>query len=260
MDTKNILLEIKDKIATVTINRPDKLNALNAETITELFQIFKKLKQNDDVHAIVLTGSGEKAFVAGADIAEINRHDDISGRIFAMRGQKVFRFIEKIEKPVIAAINGYALGGGCELAMACHLRIASQTAKFGQPEINLGLIPGYGGTQRLSRLVGSTRALYWLLTGDMFDAQKALEIGLVNEVVPQDQLLARATELATLLASKAPIARRYILQSVIEGLDMNLDASLNLEAELFGNLCATEDMKEGTTAFLEKRKPQFKGK
>lgn len=260
MDTKNIKLEIENRIALVTINRPDKLNALNAETITELFQIFKKLKQNDDVQAIVVTGSGEKAFVAGADIAEISRHDDISGRIFALRGQKVFRFIEKIEKPVIAAINGYALGGGCELAMACHLRIASETAKFGQPEINLGLIPGYGGTQRLSRIIGATRALYWLLTGDMFDARKAMEIGLVNEVVPPDQLLSRAKELAALLASKAPIARRYILQSVIEGLDMNLDAALNLEAELFGNLCATEDMKEGTAAFLEKRKPQFKGK
>ncbi len=260
MAEENILLEVEHGIATVTINRPKKLNALNAETITQLFQIFKKLKSDTEVKVIIITGSGEKAFVAGADIEEIRDHDDISGRIFALRGQRVFRFIEKMDKPVIAAINGFALGGGCELAMACHLRIASENAKFGQPEINLGLIPGYGGTQRLPRIIGSARALYLLLTGEMVDAQKALELGLVNEVVPQENLLKRAREIAETLAAKAPIAREYILKAVTEGIEMNLDAGLNLEAELFGNICGTEDMKEGTTAFLEKRAPKFKGK
>ncbi len=260
MAEENILLEIEQGIATVTINRPQKLNALNAETITQLYQIFKKLKNDDSVSAIILTGSGEKAFVAGADIQEIHQHDDISGRIFAMRGQKVFRFIEKMEKPVIAAINGFALGGGCELAMACHIRIASEKARFGQPEINLGLIPGYGGTQRLPRIVGKAQALYLLLTGEMVDASRALEMGLVNEVVSPDRLMERAREIAHTLAAKAPIARAYILKAVVEGQDMSLDAGLNLEAELFGNICGTEDMKEGTSAFLEKRTPNFKGK
>ncbi len=260
MTTKNILSEIKDKVATVTINRPEKLNALDAETITELFYVFKKLKQNDDVLVVIITGSGEKAFVAGADIAEISRHDDISGRIFALRGQKVFRFIEKMEKPVIAAVNGFALGGGCELAMACHIRIASENAKFGQPEINLGLLPGYGGTQRLPRLVGRARALSMMLTGDMLDAKTALEIGLITEITPPAELLNQARALAAKIAEKAPVASRFVLQAVTEGMDMNLDAGLNLEADLFGNICATEDMKEGTSAFLEKRKPDFKGK
>lgn len=260
MNTENLMVDISEGIATVTINRPQKLNALNAETITQLFQIFKKLKNDERVAVVILTGSGEKAFVAGADIEEITRHDDISGRIFAMRGQKVFRFIEKMEKPVIAAINGYALGGGCELAMACHLRIAVDNARFGQPEINLGLIPGYGGTQRLPRLIGQARALYLLLTGEMISAQEALNIGLVNEVVSADNLMKRAREIAKLLSAKAPIARGYILKAVVEGIDMNLDAGLNLEAELFGNICSTDDMKEGTAAFLEKRNPNFKGK
>ncbi len=260
METQNIVLDIKNHIATVTVNRPEKLNALNAETLTELYQVFKKLKQDNAVRVIILTGSGEKAFVAGADIEEIRRHDDISGRIFALRGQKIFRFIEKMEKPVIAAVNGYALGGGCELAMSCHLRIASEKAKFGQPEINLGLIPGYGGTQRLPRLIGRTRALFLLLTGEMIDAATALQFGLVNEVVAPERLMERVNEIAALLAKKPIIAVQYILQAVDQGLDLNLDAAMNLESELFGNICATEDMKEGTSAFLEKRKPEFKGK
>ena len=260
MDAKNILVNIEEHIAVVTINRPEKLNALNAETLTELYQMFKKLKQDESVRVIILTGSGEKAFVAGADIEEIRRHDDISGRIFALRGQKIFRYIEKMDKPVIAAINGYALGGGCELAMSCHLRLASEKAQFGQPEINLGLIPGYGGTQRLPRLIGRTRALYLLLTGEMIDAQTAHQIGLVNEVVAAEKLMERAREIATKLSEKPIIAVQYILQAVDQGLDLNLDAGMNLESELFGNICATEDMKEGTSAFLEKRKPKFKGK
>ncbi len=260
MESKNIKLEIKNRIAVVTVNRPDKLNALNAETITEIFYTFKRLKQDEDVLAVIITGSGPKAFVAGADISEINRHDDISGRIFALRGQKVFRFIEKMEKPVIAAVNGYALGGGCELAMACHIRIAAENAKFSQPEIDLGLIPGYGGTQRLPRLIGRSRAIQLLLTGKMIDAETALDFGLVNEVVPREHLLDHAVKFAETLLAKAPVALRYILQTVIEGEEMNIDAGLNLEAELFGNLCGTEDMKEGTSAFMEKRKPEFKGK
>ncbi|MBN2365139.1 MAG: hypothetical protein EH225_03450 [Calditrichaeota bacterium] len=260
MDFKNLQLKVENGIATVTINRPEKLNALNAETITEIYQIFKKIKQDNTIAAVIITGSGDKAFAAGADVKEIQRHDDISGRIFASRGQKVFRFIEKLEKPVIAAINGYALGGGCELAMSCHLRIASEKAQLGQPEINLGLIPGYGGTQRLPRLIGPTRALYLMLTGESINAQKALEIGLVNEVVAHDQVVARANEIANLLKAKPPIARRFLLQAVVEGLDKNLDTALTTESELFGNLCITEDMKEGTSAFLEKREPEFKGK
>ncbi len=260
METKNLLLKIDNNIGLITINRPDKLNALNAETVTELFQVLKKLRQNDSVSVIIITGSGEKAFVAGADIAEISRHDEISGRIFATRGQRVYRYLEKLEKPVIAAINGFALGGGCELAMACHIRIASDNAKFGQPEINLGLLPGYGGTQRLPRLIGTTKALYFLLTGEMFDAQKALEMGLISEIVPQTELMARATKIAEILCEKSPIAVKYILQAVTEGIEQNLDTALHIESELFGNICATEDMKEGTAAFLEKRKPNFKGK
>ncbi|MEJ2634949.1 MAG: enoyl-CoA hydratase-related protein [Calditrichia bacterium] len=260
METKNIILSIEGNTAIVTINRPNKLNALDAETVTELFHVFKKLKSDEQVLAIILTGSGEKAFVAGADIEAISHHDDISGRIFALRGQKVFRFIEKLEKPVIAAVNGFALGGGCELAMACHIRIASENARFGQPEINLGLIPGYGGTQRLPRLIGKGQALSMLLSGEMITADQALQFGLVKEIVPGTNLMNRAKELAEMFAQKAPIALRYILQAVTEGEDMNLDAGLNLEAELFGNLCGTEDMKEGTAAFLEKRKANFKGK
>jgi enoyl-CoA hydratase len=260
MAYKNLLLDIEDRIATVTINRAEKLNALNAETITELFQAFKKLRQDDSVSVIIVTGSGEKAFVAGADIAEINYHDEITGRIFSTRGQKVFRYIEKMEKPVIAAVNGFALGGGCELVMACHLRIASDQSKFGQPEINLGIIPGYGGTQRLPRLIGLTKALYLLLSGEMIEAKTALEYGLINEVVKPEKLVSRVKEIAEMLISKAPIATRLILQAVIDGTDKNMDAALNLESELFGNICGTEDMKEGTQAFMEKRTPSFQGK
>ncbi len=260
MEQKNILMRVEDKIATVTINQPEILNALSAETVTELYQVFKKLKGDEQVRVVILTGSGEKAFVAGADIKEINRHDDISGRIFALRGQKVFRFIENMEKPVIAAVNGFALGGGCELAMACHLRIASSNARFGQPEINLGLIPGYGGTQRLPRLIGRGRSLQMLLTGELIDAETALSYGLVNEVTTAENLMDRAILLAKQLAEKPAVALGFILQAVNEGLDMNFDAAMNLESELFGNICNTDDMKEGTAAFIEKRKPQFTGK
>ncbi len=260
MDYETLLVEKLDTYAVVTLNRPEKLNALNVKTVTELYQVMKELNNTENIKAVILTGTGEKAFAAGADIKEIAKHDDISGKIFALRGQKVFRYIEKMSKPVIAAVNGYALGGGCELAMSCHLRLAASNAKFGQPEINLGLIPGYGGTQRLPRLIGRTQALYLLLTGEMIDAQRALQLNLVNEVVEPEKLLERARALAKLFSEKPPIAIKFILQAVDEGLNTNLDAGLNLEAELFGNICATEDMKEGTAAFLEKRKAIFKGK
>ncbi len=260
MELKTLLVQKKEGYAIVTINRPDKLNALNNLTITELYSVMKDLNADDSVRAVVLTGSGEKAFVAGADISEINEQDEITGELFALKGQRVFRYIEQMAKPVIAAINGYALGGGCELAMSCHMRICSTKAKFGQPEINLGLLPGYGGTQRLPRLIGRTDALYLLLTGEMIDANRAYDLGLVSEVVELEQLLERAETLAKIISEKPPIAARYILKAVDEGLNMPIDAALNLEAELFGKICATEDMKEGTSAFLEKRKPQFKGR
>ena len=260
MELKTLLVQKKEGYAIVTINRPDKLNALNNLTITELYSVMKDLNADDSVRAVVLTGSGEKAFVAGADISEIKEQDEITGELFALKGQRVFRYIEQMAKPVIAAINGYALGGGCELAMSCHMRICSTKAKFGQPEINLGLLPGYGGTQRLPRLIGRTDALYLFLTGEMIDANRAYDLGLVSEVVEPEQLLERAETLAKIISEKPPIAARYILKAVDEGLNMPIDAALNLEAELFGKICATEDMKEGTSAFLEKRKPQFKGR
>ncbi len=260
MELKTLLVQKKEGYAIVTINRPDKLNALNNLTITELYSVMKDLNADDSVRAVVLTGSGEKAFVAGADISEIKEQDEITGELFALKGQRVFRYIEQMAKPVIAAINGYALGGGCELAMSCHIRICSTKAKFGQPEINLGLLPGYGGTQRLPRLIGRTDALYLFLTGEMIDANRAYDLGLVSEVVEPEQLLERAETLAKIISEKPPIAARYILKAVDEGLNMPIDAALNLEAELFGKICATEDMKEGTSAFLEKRKPQFKGR
>ncbi len=260
MAPQNLLVQKKEHYAIVTINRPDKLNALNNLTVAELYEVMKALANDDSIRAIILTGSGEKAFVAGADISEISQKDEISGELFALKGQRVFRFIEQMAKPVIAAVNGYALGGGCELAMACHLRISSTRAKFGQPEINLGLIPGYGGTQRLPRLIGRSNALYLLLTGEMIDAHRAYELGLVSEVVEPEQLLERAETLAKIITEKPIIATRFILKAVDEGLELPLDAALNLEAKLFGKICDTEDMKEGTRAFLEKRKPEFKGR
>jgi enoyl-CoA hydratase len=260
MVKNNILTNIKDQIAFVTINRPHKLNILNAETITELYQVFKKLKENEEVKVIILSGGGNKAFVAGSDLKEILRHDNISGRIFATRGQKVFRFIQKMPKPVIAAINGYALGAGCELVLFCHLRIAAENAEFGQPEIRLGLIPAHGATQYLLRIIGISNALYFLLTGKSIDAKKALEFGLVNEVVPLDKLIPRATELAKRLIANSSIATQLILQATTQSLELNFDQGLDLEAELFGNICDNEDSKEGISAFLEKRKPKFTGK
>ncbi|HQU71095.1 MAG TPA: enoyl-CoA hydratase-related protein [Calditrichia bacterium] len=260
MSEANLLLSHNEGVATLTINRPTKLNALNKETLDELGDRLQELREDPAVRAIIITGNGEKAFVAGADISQFPTMDRRSGQALARHGQAIFNKIEQMPKPVIAAVNGFALGGGCELAMACHFRIASQKALFGQPEINLGIIPGYGGTQRLPRLIGKEKALYLLLTGDHLTAEDALKAGLVDRVVPAEELMNSAGALAAKLAAKAPLAVGYILQAVYQGADRELDEALDLEADLFGDSFDTEDMKEGTTAFLEKRKPQFKGK
>ena len=260
MEFKSLLVEEKESSILLTINRPEKLNALNKETVNELFEAFQTIQTRKNIQAVIITGAGEKAFVAGADIKEIAELDGMSGEAFSKNGSSAFRFIEKMPIPVIAAVNGFALGGGCELAMACHIRIASSNAKFGQPEINLGIIPGYGGTQRLPRLIGRTNALYFMLSGEMIDALKALELGLITEIVESSQLVARAQEIARLLCSKSAPITKYILQSVDQGLNANMDEALDIETRLFGKACETEDMKEGTSAFIEKRKPAFKGR
>ena len=257
MDYKNILLDINEHIALVTLNRPDKLNALNHETLVELKEVFERLKSDENVFVIIITGSGEKAFVAGADISEINKLNMLEGKVFAEFGQEVFSFIEKFDKPVIAAVNGFALGGGCELALSCHLRLASENAKFGQPEVNLGIIPGYGGTQRLARLINSGRAMEMILTADLIDANEALRIGLVNKVFPQIDLMSKAFEMAAKIASKGQQAIRLAVKSVKTVDEVSLQEGLNFEATHFALSCGTEDFKEGTQAFLEKRKPNF---
>ncbi len=258
MTYETLLVEIRDHVARVTINRPDKLNALNAKAKSEMKSLFEYLKANDEVFVVVLTGAGEKAFVAGTDIKELTELTTESGRAFSEGGQVIFNLIENLGKPVIAAINGYALGGGLELALACHLRIASENAKFGQPEVNLGIIPGYGGTQRLARLVGKGRAMEMILTGEPIDAQEALRIGLVNRVVPAGELHAVAKAMAQKIISKGQIAIRMALKAINMTHETNLTDGQALEASLFGVCCGTEDFKEGTKAFLEKRTPVFR--
>jgi enoyl-CoA hydratase len=260
MAYENLLVERDGAILVVTINRPSKLNALNTPTLVELGLMLDATATDDGVRAIVLTGSGEKSFVAGADIDELSTQTPVSGREHARRGQALFDRIERFGKPVIAAVNGFALGGGCELAMACTMRLAADTARFGQPEINLGLIPGYAGSQRLPRLVGRGRALELLLTGNPITADEAYRIGLVNRVVPAAQLNTEARALAHVLAAKAPVAARYILDAVAAGLDMSFAEAQTYEATLFGLVATTDDMREGTRAFLEKRKPAFTGR
>jgi len=260
MSFENLLVEREASFAIVTINRPKVLNALNTRTLDELRRAILELKHDDAVRAVVLTGSGEKSFVAGADINELAVQTPAGGREHALAGQHVLDLIEQMGKPVIAAINGYALGGGCELAMACTIRIAADTAKLGQPEINLGIIPGYAGTQRLARIVGKGRALELLLTGDQVSAQEAHRLGLVNRVVPGAELMAEAKRLAAALASKAPLAIRYILEAVHKGVEMPFPQAQVFEATLFGLVASSDDMREGTAAFLEKRKPAFKGR
>ena len=253
MTYETLLVEREGAVVLVTINRPAKLNALNAQTIAELGLAMSECADDAAVRVVVLTGAGEKAFVAGADISELAVQTPAQGKDRSTAGQGVFDRIERLGKPVIAAVNGLALGGGCELAMACTLRLAADTARFGQPEVNLGLTPGYAGSQRLPRLVGKGRALELLLTGDMISAARAYEIGLVNRVVPATELRAEARTLANTLAGKAPMAVRYILELVHHGAEMPLAEAQHLEATLFGLVASTDDMKEGTRAFLEKR-------
>lgn len=260
MDYKNILLNVTDHIALITFNRPDKLNALNHETLVELKSVFEKIKSDENIFVVIVTGSGEKAFVAGADISEINKLNMLDGKKFAEFGQEIFSLIEKFEKPVIAAVNGFALGGGCELALSCHIRIASENAKFGQPEVNLGIIPGYGGTQRLTRLINAGRAAEMILTADMIDANEALRIGLVNKVYPQSELQSKAVEIAIKIASKGQQAIRLALKAIKVVDEVSLQEGLNMETSLFALCCGTEDFKEGTQAFLDKRKPNFSNK
>ncbi|MGC8595634.1 MAG: enoyl-CoA hydratase/isomerase family protein [Candidatus Kryptoniota bacterium] len=259
MAYETLKLAFEDKVATITINRPEKLNALNAVVISELEDALKSVESSTNTRVLIITGAGEKAFAAGADISELNTLDVISGKEFADRGQRVFNYIEKFPKPVIAAVNGYALGGGSELAWACHFRLASENAKFGQPEVNLGIIPGYGGTQRLVRLVGKGKATELILLGNQFDAQTAFDLGLVNRVVPQPQLMNAAYELAKTLAAKAPIAIRLALQALNAAVQLPQDEGMKIEAQLFALCCGTADHKEGTSAFLEKRNPVWKG-
>jgi enoyl-CoA hydratase len=254
-----LLFELSDGIARITINRPDKLNALNATVIAELGDAVTRIETDAAVRGVILTGAGSKAFVAGADISELAGQAPLEGKARSMLGQQVFRSLERCGKPVIAAVNGFALGGGCELAMACHIRLASENAKFGQPEVKLGIGPGYGGTARLPRLVGKGRALELLLTGAMIDAAEAYRIGLVNRVVPAERLMADTEALLRNILENGPLALRACLEAVDAGLETSLDQALLLEANHFGLLSATGDMREGTKAFLEKRKPVFKG-
>jgi enoyl-CoA hydratase len=260
MTLENILLEIREPLAIITLNRPKVLNALNRATFHELETAFTELAASDSIRAILITGAGERAFAAGADIQELTHLSATEGQQLSARGQRVFDLIESCGKPVIACINGFALGGGCELAMACTFRIASETAKLGQPEVKLGLLPGYGGSQRLPRLIGKGAALKLLLTGEIISATEAHRLGLVDEVAPAAELLPRAEKLALAIAANAPLAVRHTLASVHAGYDLPLRRALDLEAAFFGLCCATEDKAEGTNAFLEKRPAVWKGR
>jgi enoyl-CoA hydratase/carnithine racemase len=260
MTFENILFEKKNSIGYVTVNRPKALNALNAATLEELRTAFTDIKNDSSLRAAILTGAGEKAFIAGADINELAQQDAVSGKDFAHRGQSVLDLIENLGKPVIACINGFALGGGCEIALACTMRLASENAKLGQPEVKLGILPGYGGSQRLPRLVGKGIAMQMVLTGEMMSAQEAHRIGLVNEVVAAADLIGRAEAIAAKIAANAPLAVQYAMEAVNRGMEMTLAEGLFLEATLFGVCCSTADKKEGTSAFLEKRAAQFQGK
>lgn len=260
MNFEQILYEIREPLGFITLNRPKVLNALNHATFSELEKAITELARSQSIRAILLTGAGEKAFAAGADIQELARISGVEGKELSARGQRILDLIETCGKPVIACINGFALGGGCELALACTLRIASETAKLGQPEVKLGLIPGYGGSQRLPRLVGQGAALRMLLTGEMVSATEALRIGLVDEVVAPEQLLKRAEEIGLAISANAPLAVRNCMAVVRDGYNLPLRQAQELEAAVFGLCCGTEDKAEGTKAFLDKRKPEWKGR
>ncbi len=256
----NILTEIEDRTALVTVNRPDALNALNSETVNELKDVFRGIRADENVGAVILTGAGEKAFIAGADIKEMTSASPTEAIASARRGQDLTNLIEDFPRIVIAAVNGYALGGGCEVAVACHIRIASTSALFGQPEVNLGIIPGWGGTQRLPRLVGKGRAIEMIAGGEMVSAERALEMGLVNYVTPPDELIEKCQEVAQSILKRGPEAVRLSLEAVNRGVEMTQEQGLEYEANLFGIAFSTDDRVEGTKAFVEKRKPNFKGK
>ncbi|HET9441047.1 MAG TPA: enoyl-CoA hydratase-related protein [Longimicrobiales bacterium] len=258
-ELKYVLVERRDAIAVITVNRPDKLNALNAETVAELRTALEQTAADQNVRAVILTGAGEKSFVAGADIAELAKMTPLTGIDVSRQGQDAFRLLETMRKPVIAAVNGFALGGGLELALACHFRVASENAKFGLPEVKLGIIPGYGGTVRLPRVVGRGRALELMLTGDMIDAQEAYRIGLVNHVYPQAELMGAAEQWAKKMAGNGPVAVALAIEAVDNGYHTSTEDALRLESNLFGLLASTSDMREGMGAFLEKRKADFKG-
>jgi len=260
MPYAHLLVAIDGAVATVTVNRPKVLNALNAATLTELGEAMRGLRADASVRVVILTGAGDKAFVAGADINELAALTPDAGKAHAELGQRVFDLVEQLGKPVIAAVNGFALGGGCELAMACTVRLAADTAKFGQPEVKLGLTPGFAGTQRLPRLVGKGCAMELVLGGGMIDAAEAYRIGLVNRVVPAASLSDEARALAQAWAANAPMAMRYSMEAITHGLETSFAEGCFVEASLFGLAFATEDMQEGTRAFLEKRKPEFKGR
>lgn len=260
MELKNVILEKEGNIAIVTINRPKALNALNSETLKDIDTVVEALEKDSDVYAVILTGAGDKAFVAGADISEMKDLDEKQGQEFGALGNKVFRRLENLDKPVIAAISGFALGGGCELAMACDIRVASEKAKFGQPEAGLGITPGFGGTQRLSRIVGLGKAKEMIYTCDIIKADEALRIGLVNKVVPLENLMEEVKTMATKIASNAPVAVKLCKDAINRGMQVDIDKAVAIEAEDFGKCFATEDQKEGMTAFLEKRAKNFQNK
>lgn len=258
MDFKNVLLEKEGNIAILTINRPKALNALNTETLLELDTVIDIIEKDDDIYVVILTGSGEKAFVAGADITEMKDFNTIQGRKFSILGNKVFRKLETLEKPVIAAINGFTLGGGCELSMACDIRIATTKSKFGQPEVGLGITPGFGGTQRLARLVGMGMAKQLIYTGSIVKADEAYRIGLVNKIVEPEALMNDVRGMAKQIAANAPIAVKLCKSAINRGMQCDIDTALMYEAEVFGECFSTEDQNEGMTAFVEKREKNFK--
>ncbi len=260
MAYENLLYEVSDQIGRITVNRPKVLNALNRRTVEELGDCLNRAREDASVRVLTLTGAGEKSFVAGADINELAQRAPIDGKEFSLYGQEIFHRLETMGKPSIAVINGFALGGGCELALACTMRIASKTARLGQPEVKLGILPGYGGSQRLARLCGKGIAHELVLTGEMITAEEALRIGLVNHVVERGELIATAEAIAKKIIANAPLAVKFAMEAIEHGMEMPQEEGLFLEATLFGLCCATQDMREGTRAFLEKRPAQFKGK